>query len=173
MTSCGYHVKTADGKPAYVIRAGVLQMADGSRMLMPQGCRYIKPVHFDRAVDDWHLVEHWTTVRLGSLPADAPAVVWRESVGASPVLTAAERLGWGVARPMLAAFGITNLKKQGQLVEWALQLRDAQMDSVRRVARQYGIGPVLSALELTCHDTMYAQLADENGVERTAGLAWR
>ena len=173
MTSCGYHVKTPSGEPAYVVRAGVLQMADGSRMLMPPGCEFIKPVHFDRVVNDWHLTEHWATVRLGGLPTDAPAAVWRESVGAVPVLAAAERLGWRAAQPMLAAFGITDLKAQGQLVEWALQLRGTQMCAVRRVARHHGIGPVLAALELAGHEAMYATLAQENGVECTSGLAWR
>ena len=65
MTACGYHVQTSRGEPAYVVRAGVLQMPDGTRRLMPAGCSYIKPVHFDQKVDDWRLVEHWATVRLG------------------------------------------------------------------------------------------------------------
>lgn len=173
MTACGYHVQTSRGEPAYVVRAGVLQMPDGTRRLMPAGCSYIKPVHFDQKVDDWRLVEHWATVRLGTLPHNAPAIVWREAVGGATVLCAAERLGWFAARPMLAAFGITNLTTQGQLVEWALQLKATDMNVVRRIAKRYGIGPVLAALELAGHDDMYCTLAHEHGVECPAGRAWR
>ena len=173
MTSCGYHVQTPSGEPAYVLRAGVMQMTDGSRRLMPAGCAFIKPIHFDREVQDWHLVEHWAMVRLGNLAPDAPAEVCREAVGGAPVLTAAERMGWHAAKPMLAAFGITDLKTQGQLVEWAFQLKGTQMDAVRRVARRYGIGPVLAALELAGHEAMYTTLIQEQGVECAGGRAWR
>lgn len=173
MVDCGYHVELPGGELAYVYRAGILQMVDGSRRPMPDGCRSIKPVHFDRKVRDWHLIEHWATVRLASLLPDASVQAWREAVGAAPVLTAAERLGWVFATPLLQAFGIKSMKTQGQLVEWAFQLQGTHMQSVRRVAREHGIGPVLVALELAGHEAMYLTLANENGVECVAGRAWR
>ena len=174
MVSTKYHVELDTGEPAWVVRAGVAQLPNGTRRLMPANSTTpIKPAVFDDAVADYQQIEHWATVRLGSVPPKAPAHVWREATGKACVLAAAERFGWHRAVPLLHAFGIRDLKAQGQLVEWALQLRNDQMPFVRRVAQTHGIGPVLAALELAGHDQMYLSLAEEHGVETVAGKAWR
>lgn len=168
----GTFVINSNHEAAFVVRAGVLQLADGSRRLVSNDWKPCKAVVFDLQLADSRLAEHWAALRLSNLK-DADITTLREAVGAVPVLVAADRVGWPHAAPLLQAFGITNLKQQGQLVEWAFALPHGQYDCARRVAAVYGLGPVLSALELADHMDLYRMLTFEHGVECCCGLAWR
>ena len=157
---------------AFVVRKGVLQLADGSRRLVSDEWKPCKAVVFDRQLKDTRDIEHWAALRL-SLLKNVSTSTLREAVGAVPVLVAADRVGWPHAAQLLQAFGITNIKLQGQLVDWALRLSPGDYDCARQTALVCGIGPVLAALELTEHMNIYRHLAVEHGVECCCGLAWR
>lgn len=168
----GTYVLVPGNRVAVVARQGVLQMANGERQLLCSCWLPAKPIAFDRQITDLGHRDEWALARLSRLSPNTPTQVWREALGAMPVLVACERLG-SKAQPLRNAFGIYDLHTQGQLVDWALQLRSTCYDDVRSAALQFGIGPVLAALELAGSMDMYAMLAKEHGVECSGGLAWR
>ena len=134
----------------------------------------MQPVLADRQIKDFRWVEHWATSRCNALAERQDTVAvqeWREAAGAAPVLLLAAHLHKRAAVPFRAAFGISFVPVG--LIEWALQLPVQAMPSVRRVAAEVGLGPVLAVLELAGYMDMYHQLAAEEGVDMCGGLAWR
>lgn len=117
--------------------------------------------------------EHWARCRLEALGNNPSTLELREALGSAPLLSVAHMLPPQLAHSLRAACGVTNLQLQGALTEWALQLAPQDFPRVRRAARNYGIGPVLAALDLVGAEHMYMQLAQEQGVDTTRGLKWR
>lgn len=172
----GTCVEMPGGQLGYAMDASVVRLPDGTHRTVRGLWKPAKAVEFDIRVVDSRWVEHWAVLRVAMLVTRAEPVSteeWREAVGGAPVLVVAARLGWVAATPLLAAFGIVDLGMQYKLAEWAQQLPIDAMPEVRQVAGLAGVGPVLAALELAGYMSMYSQLADEEGVETCAGLAWR
>jgi len=160
------------GRHGFVIEGRVVRLADGSCRVVDGAWKPAKPVDFDIEVGDARAVQHLATMRLAQLAASethVPSSVWREAVGAAPVLVAYMSMKGASAAEMLAAFDIT--QPEAVPVEWALGV--PTITAAREKARSCGIGPVLAALEIADAMGTYATIAHEEGVETCRGLAWR